>query len=336
MKKTALFLLAALTITSFQTKAQWVESGNLKNIVWEYNFSGATGSVTSSGKGIERTSTPASQDFLPKPTSGEVKVIATEENGSGKAAFTLNNSQGNSSLTMVHTSGRGFSPAPAKFIARNFEAKSKVMSAHFNLTPSNTAENKQAIWYIIVGANTNSGVAGTGAPVISAAGGADKGVYTVLRFRKAAVGGKYSLQARYNDGTQPKADNNYWGWQTISGASLASDKEAKFDLFCNNTDENQSYTFNGTQKTLPAKTYHIYIDGVQKGAGANEAAKLVRNQGGADKDIYYTGDLNGFGILSREGAHSDVKNADGTMSYDNSASLTISNLKIVHLAAPKK
>ncbi|WP_353135630.1 hypothetical protein [Pseudopedobacter sp.] len=335
MKKTTLFLLSALTAIGFQTKAQWVESGNLKNIVWEYDFSGATGTVANSGKGIEKTSTPSAQDFLPKPKSGEVKIMAGEESGSGKSSFTLNN-QGSPSLTMVHTSGRGFAPAAAKFIARNFEAKSKIMSVHFNLKPSNTAENKQAIWYIIAGSGANSSVGGAGAPIISAAGNADKGVYTLFRLRKAAVGGKYSLQVRYNDGAQPKADNNYWGWQTIPGVSIAPDKESKFDLFCNNTDASQSYTFNGTQKTLPAKAYHIYIDGVQKGAGSNEAAKLVRNQGGVDKDIYYTGDLNGFSIMSREGAHSDVKNADGTMSYDNSASLTISDLKIVHLAAAKK
>ncbi|ADY51276.1 hypothetical protein Pedsa_0700 [Pseudopedobacter saltans DSM 12145] len=335
MKKNTLFLLSALTIASFHTKAQWVESGNQKNIVWEYSFAGTTSTVTNSGKGIEKTSTPSSQDFLPRPKSGEVKIIAGEENGTGKSSFTLNN-EGRPSLTMVHTSGRGFAPAAAKFIVRNFEVKSKVMSLHFSLKPGNTAENKQAIWYFIVGSGTNSSVGGAGAPIISAAGNVDKGVYTLFRLRKAAVGGKYSLQARYNDGTQPKADNNYWGWQTISGVSLTSDKETKFDIFCNNTDESQLYTVNGTQKTLPAKAYHIYIDGVQKGAGSNEAAKLVRNEGGVDKDIYYTGDLNGFSIMSREGAHSDLKNADGTISYDNSASLMISDLKIVHLAAAKK
>src|SRR5690606_37317356 len=130
----------------------------LKNIVWEYDFLGATGTVASSGKGLEKASTTSVQDFLPKPKSGEVKIIATQETGNGKASFTINENQGNGSLTMLHSSGRGLASAPVKFVARNFEAKSKVMSVHFNLKPNNTPENKQAIWYMIVGSGTNSSV----------------------------------------------------------------------------------------------------------------------------------------------------------------------------------
>src|SRR5690606_24823713 len=165
MKKNILFSLLILNGLTFQSKAQqWNESGVLKSVNWNYSFSSEGGTIVSSGTGIEKTSTSTVQDFLPKPNSGEVKIITTEETGAGKVSFSLKGSCMTSYLKMVHTSGKGTSPAPAKFIVKDFESQSKVMSAHFNLTPVNTAQNHQAIWYIAVGQSGNSSVTGNGSP----------------------------------------------------------------------------------------------------------------------------------------------------------------------------
>src|SRR5690606_4501437 len=130
---------ASLTISNFEIKhlntpptvAQWVDAQVLKNIDWDYSFSGNIDTLdnTAYATGIESISTPSTGGFLPKPTSGEVKVVTTEETGTGRAAFMLND--GNyaaPSLKMVHTSGKGVFPAPAKFIVKDFKAQSRVMS----------------------------------------------------------------------------------------------------------------------------------------------------------------------------------------------------------------
>ena len=325
MRKGTLFFLITLGLYSFQSQAQWVESGNLKNVTWEYSFTGS-GTVNNPNEGIEKASTPTKENFLAKPSSGEVKVIGTEEKGKGRASFTLNNN----ALTMVHTSGRGFQAAPAKFVAKDFAAKSKVMSAHFNLTPNSTAENFQAVWYIIVGEGGNVNVSGVNAPAISKYLKTDNGVYTLLRFRKGAAGRPYVLQARHNSGDKVK-----WGWKTLPGSTLADGSKAKIDLFFNNTDNPQSYTFKGLERTLPAASYHVYIDGNQK--GADLATELIRNVATPGNNAFrYTGNLNGFSIMSREGANATEFESDGkTRVKDNSASITIDDLKIVHLVGAK-
>lgn len=328
-KNKTLFFLFTLIMVGLKAQAQWIESGGLKNVNWEYNFSGRSGNVTATNAdgGMEKISTSFKADFLPKPTSGEVRIIGTEEAGTGRASFTLNNSEGNSSLTMVHTSGKGLQAASAKFVAKDFVAKSKVMSAHFNITPNSTAENSQAIWYIIAGSGSNANITGKNSPAITGYQNTDNGIYTLLRFRKSKVGGGYGLQTRYNSGDEKK-----WSWKTIPGATLTNGVSAKIDLFFNNTDNPQSYSFNGVEKTLAAESYHVYINGAQKGEALKELTRNISTPG--SNTFKYTGDLNGFGIMSREGAHSNQFEKDGTTrAFDNSASLTISNLKIVHLAA---
>ncbi|GEM_PF-1339696 len=332
MKKNILFSLLILNALTFQSKAQqWAESGALKNVNWHYSFSGTEGTIVSSGTGIEKISTPLSQDFLPKPSSGEVKISTTEETGSGKVSFSLKGTCMTSYLKMVHTSGKGTSPAPAKFIVKDFESQSKVMSVHFNVTPENTSGNHQAIWYVAVGQSGNSSVTGNGSPAITGYSTADNGIYTVLRFRKTTLGGSYSLQARYNDGTQTNASTN-WGWQNISGATLTNGTDAKIDLFFNNTGTAQFYTFNGETKELAAAAYHIYINNVQRGTSSAEAARLTRNLAQQNQSVKYTGDLNAFSIMSREAAYS--RDAGNNIIYDNSASLAISNFEINHLNTP--
>jgi len=323
MKKITLFLSIVFGLTTIESKAQWAETGNLKNVTWEYSFTGS-GTVTSEGKGLEKTSTPAQQDFLPKPPSGEVKIITNEETGQGKSSFALNANGANSGLTLGHSSGKGLAPAAAKFVAKDFAAKSKVMSVHFTLTPNSTAENNQAIWYFVVGASKNSSITGKGAPPITGYTTSDNSIYTLFRLRKTKAGGPYGLQVRYNSGDEKK-----WGWQSVPASLLTNGKEAKIDLFFNNSDKPQSYTFNGETKNLPAEAYHVYINNEQKGATLQS---MARNYSPQDKSIGYTKDLEAFSIMSREGAHSGEKNAEGKFIYDNSASLTINNLKVIHLA----
>ena len=333
MKKITLLLLLLLGITSIQSHAQWTESGNLKNIEWNYSFAGGSGTLTNSSNGISKISTPTTGDYLPKPPSGEVMVTASSAENPGAASFSLNGACGTSCLTMVHTSGNGAGSASAKFITKKFEAKSKVMSLQMKVTPSNTAGNYQAIWYIAVGDEGNSTVGGTGGGLISAAGAADNGIYTMLRIRKISSGGNYALQVRYNDGQQARANENYWGWQALSDVTLTKDDETQLNFFFNNTEQTQSYTFKGVLKTLPANAYHLYVNEVQKGTSATEAPKLSRNYGAVSRAYYHDGDLTGFAIYSREGAHSNLYESDGkTRIYDNSASISISGLKIAHLA----
>src|SRR5690606_35214884 len=134
-----------------------------------------------------------------------------------------------------------------------------------------------------------------------------------------------------NDGTQTNAATN-WGWQNISGATLTNGTDSKIDLFFNNTGAPQFYTFNGEIKELPAAAYHIYVNNVQRGTNATEAARLTRNLAQQNQSVKYTGDLNAFSIMSREAAYS--RDAGNNIIYDNSASLTISNFEIKHLNTP--
>ncbi len=338
MKKITLFLSLTLSLTSVQSHAQWTESGNLKNMSWNYSFAGGSGTLTNSSSGISKISTPTTGDYLPKPASGEVMVTASSAEQPGASSFTLNGACGTACLTMVHTSGNGASPAPAKFIAKNFEAKSKVMSLSLKVTPQNTPDNYQAIWYMVVGNAAGSTTGSTGGGLISAAGLDDNNIYAMLRIRKASIGNTYALQVRYNDGTQANLDKYYWGWQTLSGVSLTNGNETQLDLFFNNTEQPQSYTFKGVLKTLAANAYHLYVNEVQKGTSTTEAPRLTKNYGpsaAGNQTYHYDGDLTGFSIYSREGAHSNVKDPTDPENkrfiYDNSASMVISGLKITHL-----
>ena len=322
MKKHLLFSLLILGISQSDLHAQWVESGNAKNSIWDYSFAKGSGAIK--GKGLKKESTPASQNFLPKPPSGEVSVSTSDEDKTGESSFTLN-SGCSSCLTIGHTSGYGLKPAPSKFVARNFAGSSKVMSTHFKINLNHTAKNKQAIWYLAVGDASNAIFANNSSvPLITNNGPTDHTIYTILRLRKTTFEGKYGLQVRYGNETTK------WGWQTISGVGLEKDTEYQIDLFFNNTDQPQDYTHKGETKSLAAAAYHIYVNGVQKGANLSNLTRNIVHR--TDDQKQYTGNLSGFAILSREGAQSFT---DGTTSTDpteddNSASVNISDLKIVH------
>ncbi len=320
MKKILLFSLLVWLVSPSKSRAQWVESETLKNFNWNYDFSGGIGTVN--GIGLEKISTPSVQDFLPKPSSGEARVATSADSETAGASFTLNGSCATSCLTMVHTGANGTAPAqpaPAKFVARNFAASSKIMNTHFKINLSNNPDNTQAVWYIVVGDAAVDELAGnTLAPSVSTNNTArDPLLYTVLRIRKVTAGNTYALQARYRNG-----NSTTWGWQTVADVNFTSGTEYTIDLFLNNTDQSQSYIANAVPKTVAAAAYHIYINGTQT-ANTNLTRNVVWR---STSDIrQYTGNLSGFSIMSRESAQTNGVN-------DNSASLTLSDLKITHLA----
>ncbi|WP_353139077.1 hypothetical protein [Pseudopedobacter sp.] len=320
MKKILLFSLLVWLVSPSKSRAQWVESETLKNFNWDYNLS--SGSATVSGIGLEKISTPSVEDFLPKPSSGEVKAAISPASASAGASFTLNGVT-TPSLTIVHNGANGDAPAqpaPVKFVARNFAASSKVMNAHFKINLNNTVGNTQAIWYIVIGDGSIDEFSGN---TLTPSAGAnnttrDQFLYTVLRIRKVVAGNTYVLQARYRSG-----NSTTWGWHDVVGGSLVSGTEYTIDLFCNNTDQDQSYTFNEepTPKQLNAAAYHLYINKVQT-PNNNLTRNVVYR---STSDIrQYTGNLSGFAIMSRESAQTGGVN-------DHSASIVLSDLKIVHL-----
>ncbi len=323
MKKILICSLLVWGVSHSQLNAQWIESGKSKNTIWEYSFSGGKG--TEKGRGLEKISIPSVQDFLPKPSSGEVRISTADISLTDGSSFTLNGNCETPCLKMVHTSGNYPQPAPTKFVARNFAGTSKVMSAHFKMSLNHETNNKQAIWYIAVGDASNELFTNKNiAPSISNNGPSDHTLYTVLRFRKVAFNGKYGLQVRHGNGTIK------WAWQNVPGVGLNKGKEYQIDLFFNNTDQPQDYTHNGTAKTLAAAAYHIYIDNVQKGENLTTLNRNVVHRG--NNVNQYTGNLSGFAFMSREGAQSFT---DGTapadpVEQDNSASVNLSDFKIIH------
>lgn len=307
----------------YNVNTQWVETGTLKNINWEYSFVGTSGTVSGEG-GIIKTSTLVAENFLPKPTSGTVEIssgIATTANSS---SFTLN---GTNALTIVGNNNS----TPSKFITKGFAYNSQVMSAHFTLKLNNAPENKSAVWYIVVGGETSSTFNQGNSPSISGNSSADATIYTVLRLRKSAVGGTYTLQARYHNTTATNSVN--WGWHQL-GSGLMSGEDVKIDLYCNNSSSAQSYTVGAAPYNLVTKAYHVWVNDARVGTDGTAEQRLIRNfrrnnaSNPAAGNDGHTGNLSAIGITSREAATSEV---DGVTFDDNSATTTISNLKIAHL-----
>lgn len=324
MKKTILSTIVFM-VSSFIVNAQWKDVGKFKNVEWIYDFSTGKGKIENSGKGLNEVSDAKKQGFLPRPTSGEVMIVAAEEGGNGRSSYVLNEGC-QSCLTMVHTSGKGLAAASSKFSVKGLPSISKAISIHLDFKPMTLPENKKAIWYFVVGAGVNPLISQSSAPAITGYNTYDSRTFAIFRFIKNRVDGGYSLQLRHNNGTEK------WGWQNVPGGTIRNNVEIKLDLFFNNNKSPQVYTINGVQKELAAESYHVYINGVQKGEGLTA---MMKNFAEADQSVSYNGNLDGFSIMSREGADSGQVGSDNKPKFDNSASLSIRNLKVNYLGTAK-
>lgn len=335
MKKTLLLSIAILICCGLKSKAQWVETSTLKNVNWEYCFKAPVppASNTRSQDNLNIISTSQVSDFLPFPTSGEVQIMTNTEVGTGRSSYTLNGTcDAANSLTMVSTSGAtGTSLAASKFLASKFYDASKVMSMHFNITLNNTPENITSTWYVFIGAVTgntiftsNSSTSGTGSGASP-----DARAFASIRIQKTAKDGKYELAVRKSLVQTGNVSYRFNRPDHFTADVFETGVNAKVDIYCNNETSARSYSHNGgAAVSLPGRKMDIYVNNVK--IGTYDQSVYTANPNTTNPVVHSSMSgqpIDGIGIYSREAASSDVGN-------DNSASVTISNLKIVHLATP--
>lgn len=320
MKIKLLLTIATLGILSAESKAQnyWKldAAKSLGDVVWEYDF------IAPVAKSIQEVnvsseSTPNSEGFLPKPTSGTVAVRTYDSSNpnADPAGFIMSGSCAASSLTMIATSGPSTAPtasaATSRFAAYGFANATRVMSIHFNMALSVDPTNTNANWYFMIGGNSYPGIltANSNNMTISNANYAhDDRIFGAYRLIKSSQDGNFAHT------TMQKASSSVATrtWAGTSAANLAANTSYKIDIYCNNSTSTQYYIHNNQEVPLAAGKYVIYVDGSLKGP--------------FDKIEFTTSqNLRSFMIMSRDGAQS------GTGNHDNSASLTISNFKVVHL-----
>ncbi len=320
MKK-KLILAIISGILGMESKAQnyWKldATNNLGDIVWGYDFT-VSEPKSIQAIGVNSESTPETEGFLPKPFSGTVAVRTynTSNPNANPAGFLLSGSCATSSLTMIATSGPSNAPtasaATSRFAAYGFANATRVMSIHFNMALGVTPSNTNANWYFMIGGNSNPGILTNNNQNMVISNNNydhDNRIFGAYRLIKNGNGDEPFRHTTMQKASATETDRD---WNSTSAANLAANTSYKIDIYCNNSTAIQYYIHNGSEIALEAGKYVIYVDDNLKGTFDKIAITASQN-------------LKSFMIMSRDGAQSGAGN------YDNSASLTISNFKVVHL-----
>ncbi|WP_353140383.1 hypothetical protein, partial [Pseudopedobacter sp.] len=198
------------------------------------------------------------------------------------------------------------------FAAYGFANPTNIMSIHFNLGLNVDPSNTNANWYFFIGGTVLHRTIDRAAteynlPINATDYAHDNRIFGVYRLIKSTESGVFSCTRMTQTSTVNSRD-----WANASTANLAANNTYAIDIYCNNSTDKQYYMRGTTAVELASYTYALYVNGDLKGT----FAKTKISNGS---------ELGSFAIMSRDAAQS------GSGNYDNSASLTISNFKVVHL-----
>ena len=262
-------------------------TGNYLPWNWEYNLGSGTGNgttltATSSVQVSEsKVGTPG---FLPYPAIGTARALVAANAGAG---FNLNNS--------VLTIGASNGIAPNKFSLYDIAGSSTLVNLSFKLS-FNTSVNGTAI-LAIGGGDGNLFKAND---VYS--NSKQDGVFTAIRF---LVGNNSSnAQYRYLDGTS-------YVHRSHDVDLFPRTNDLNIEVYCNNTGNPRVYKKDGVDYTLPAASFHMYVNGT--------AVKYSGSQ-----NIASTGELLPYMPI-------DAFMLSGASSTGNTLNFSVSNIKIKSL-----
>ncbi|ADY51274.1 hypothetical protein Pedsa_0698 [Pseudopedobacter saltans DSM 12145] len=326
MKKLLLITTFIGLLNTGKAQTYWkADVANSKgDVIWDYSLA-VPAAKSIQEINVNSESTPDAEGFLPKPPSGTVAVrtytSTNPDPNTSPAGFSLSGNT-SPSLTMIATSGPSnagpsATAATSKFAAYGFANATNVMSLHFNMTLGVEPSNSKANWYFMIGGNSYPGILTNQGNMVTSTAETAAGVYAhdnrifgAYRLNKSSEGGDYvHTTMGVTSITAPGGRT----WSGAVDANLAANTAYKIDIFCNNSTATVKYIHPGTgaETDLAAGKYVIYI---------NEDLKGTFNK----LEVTTSQNLRSFMIMSRDAAQS------GSV-LDNSASLTISNFKVVHL-----
>lgn len=285
MKKLLLQIVWLCLCVSFANAQNWKTAST----EWKYNFQGTrnpaetgTGSDIAVGDDIQillpvgsgtsgwggtYTSTSAAPGWLPAPGTGETAELkiytAAEEN----ARFTLKRVDDdglkvNSMDVLLSRSANN-----NKFILRDMTGATGVakfsvrFKTHYTKGSKALANNDHNIWFVF-GTNAANGYfqAVNTMQYNAPTNTQNSSVFAAFSFNYIKDQDYFGLAVKSpSDGTKI-ADNN--GSNPGIGTSIKiNGGDYLMDVYCNNSNANQSYTLGGEDKIIAAKTFHLVIDG---------------------------------------------------------------------------
>lgn len=222
--------------------ADW--SGDFPSFAYDLGTGSGTLNPTSSIQVSE--STNGSPGFLPEPSTG-VARIQLAANAAQEVAF-------GSSAVDLGTSGVS---VPNKFSLYDITEYTSLARISFKLNFNDTHRAYFAIGIgsaeiADVGNNIFKGnvgyMDGTVAP-------ARPGLFAALRI---PIGGATASTIQYRNPNPNSANASH-----ANGPVVPRNGSIEFELYCNNTSISKTYERNGTSYTLPGRSLHMFIDGVQ-------------------------------------------------------------------------
>ncbi len=321
MKKLLLITTFIGLLNTGKAQTYWkADVANSKgDVIWDYSFA-VPAAKSIQEVNLSSESTPEVEGFLPKPISGTVAVrtygSTNPDPNTNPAGFSLSENA-SPSLTMIATSGPSNAPtasaATSKFAAYGFANATNVMSLHFNMTLNVEPSNTDANWYFMIGGNSYPGILTSNTNNMVTSNSAylhDNRIFGTYRLIKSSQNGAFAHSTMTGVTSVTTTPDRTWPY--TPAANLAANTAYKIDIFCNNSTAPATYIHpgSGTETSLNAGQYVIYVNDDLKGT----FNKL---------EVTTTQNLRSFMIMSRDAAKS------GSV-FDNSASLTISNFKVVH------
>lgn len=300
MRKITTRIFIALCFSSLYSYAQkgdWEKPGG----VWEYNMSKKMpGQDSISGDNLQFASSAGKETFLVSPPSGSAMVSSTK----GNPSF-IRKSGSNAGLKIRGASTDG---SPTKFAVSGIKDATPVMSISFTIKPDHNATKTD--WYFVLGKSSPIFTdPGTILPISKTGSSPNGHIFASFRIQSnASFGDKASNNYRLQLRQQPELEEDIT-WTNNNTALFNKGKSHQVEIYANNGATAQKYTLNGSEHTLPARTYHLWINSTQFG-GNLPANAIRRNQ-----------PIDAFLLMSRDA----VAGTDGP---SNLSTLEISNVKV--------
>lgn len=219
-------------------------SGNFPEFVYSLGTGSGTLNPSSSLQVSESSTT--SPGFLPAPSGGIARVQLAAD-ATEKITFS-------NSVVDLGTSGVS---VPNKFSLYNLTAHTSLARVAFKL---NFNDTQRAYFAIGIGSaeiaeNANNIFSGDVGYMDGTVAPSRPGLFAAIRI---PIGAAANSTLQYRN-PNPTAGNG----SHANGPTIPRNGQLAFELYCNNTSVSKTYTRNGTSYTLPGRSLHMFINGVQ-------------------------------------------------------------------------
>ncbi|WAC40717.1 T9SS type A sorting domain-containing protein [Pedobacter sp. SL55] len=298
MKKQLLLIFGMLFSINF-LYAQWANNG-------EWNYGLTTTPSTFSTVGTNSSSNATTAGFLPLTPSGNAGVYLNASAASG--SFSLTND--NKLIAQLPTASF------ARFSVNSVTSATDVVINSFKIKFSgaiNTADAGNYVYAIgkhsgnLFNPASNNNVFRSSAEL-----------FTALRWTPIATANSTAIRFEYRLGSDASSTTTY---TTIDQTTFVKGGEYDVDVYCNNSSAAKTYTVSATPYSLPANSYHIWVNGSKIGADFPRSVEVTGSGGlaGGTSIAFANGDaINSF-LFTGNGAAGAAGN------------ITLSNLKLTYL-----